>query len=156
MLKLQRYAFISQIFIEHPLWATRFCHSGYSNGKQPKQKTPGFVDYLLLRKDKQEILYTHTHMGASQEALVVKSSPPSAGDVRNMASIRGSGRSPGGGRGNPLQYSCLENPWTEESGWLQSTGSQTAGHDLKWLSTQTYTHTHTHTHTHTLGQMVSI
>ena len=27
-------------------------------------------------------------------------------------------------RGNPLQYSCLENAWTEEPGWLQSTGSQ--------------------------------
>ena len=33
-----------------------------------------------------------------------------AGDIRNVASIPGSGRSPGEGHGNPLQYSCLENP----------------------------------------------
>ena len=42
-----------------------------------------------------------------------------AGD---MGLIPGSGRFPGEGNGNPLQYSCLENPWTEESGRLQSMG----------------------------------
>ena len=46
---------------------------------------------------------------ASQMALVVKNPPANAGDVRDVSSIPGSGRSPGGGRGNPLQYSCLEN-----------------------------------------------
>ena len=45
-----------------------------------------------------------------------------------------SGRSPGGGHGNPPQYSCLENPWTEESGGLQSTGSQSQTR-LRRLST---------------------
>ena len=48
---------------------------------------------------------------------------------RNMGSIPGLGRSPGGGHGNPLQYSCLENPMTEEPGGLQSVGSQRVGHD---------------------------
>ena len=43
-------------------------------------------------------------------ALVVKDTPANAGDIRNVGSIPGSGRSPGGGHGNPLQYSCLENP----------------------------------------------
>ena len=43
-------------------------------------------------------------------ALVVKNPPANAGDVRDLGSIPGSGRSPGGGHGNPLQYSCLENP----------------------------------------------
>ena len=47
---------------------------------------------------------------ASQVALVVKNLPSNAGDVRDMGSIPGLGRSPGGGNGNPLQYSCLENP----------------------------------------------
>ena len=42
--------------------------------------------------------------------LVVKNPPTSAGDVRDLGSIPGLGRSPGGGHGNPLQYSCLENP----------------------------------------------
>ena len=45
----------------------------------------------------------------SQVALVVKNPPANAGDSRNMGSIPGSGRSPGVGNGNPLQYSCLEN-----------------------------------------------
>ena len=40
---------------------------------------------------------------------MVKNLPASAGDVRDMGSIPGSGRSPGRGHGNPLQYSCLEN-----------------------------------------------
>ena len=43
-------------------------------------------------------------------ALVVKNPPANAGDIRDMDSIPGSGRSPGGDHGNPLQYSCLENP----------------------------------------------
>ena len=42
--------------------------------------------------------------------LVVKNPLADAGDVRDAGSIPGSGRSPGGGHGNPLQYSCLENP----------------------------------------------
>ena len=40
---------------------------------------------------------------------MVKNPPASAGDVRDVGSIPGSGRSPGGGLGSPLQYSCLEN-----------------------------------------------
>ena len=42
--------------------------------------------------------------------LVVKNPPANAGDVRDTGSIPDSGRSPGEGNGNPLQYSCLENP----------------------------------------------
>ena len=41
---------------------------------------------------------------------VEKNLPASAGGIRDIGSIPGSGRSPGGGHGNPLQYSCLENP----------------------------------------------
>ena len=47
---------------------------------------------------------------ASQVALVVKNLTVNAGDARDMGSIPGSGRSSGEGNGNPLQYSCLENP----------------------------------------------
>ena len=43
-------------------------------------------------------------------ALVVQNPPASAGDLRDVSSIPGSGRFPGGGHRNPLQYSCLENP----------------------------------------------
>ena len=48
--------------------------------------------------------------GAFQVVLMVENLPAGAGDVRDVGSIPGSGRSPGGGHGNPLQYSCLENP----------------------------------------------
>ena len=57
-------------------------------------------------------------------ALVVRNMSASVGDVRDVGSIPGLGRSPGGGHGNLLQYSCLENPWTEEPHRLQSTGLQ--------------------------------
>ena len=50
---------------------------------------------------------------------MVKNSPANAGDVRYLGSIPGLRRSSGGGNGNPLQYSCLENP-IEETGGLQS------------------------------------
>ena len=49
------------------------------------------------------------------------------------------GRYPEGGHGNPLQYSCLENPWTEEPGGTQSMGSHTVEHDSSDLAS---THTH--------------
>ena len=46
----------------------------------------------------------------SQVALMVKNPLANAGDIRDAGSFPGSGRSPEGGHGNPLQYSCLENP----------------------------------------------
>ena len=56
---------------------------------------------------------------ASQVALVAKNLPANAGDLRDAGSIPGSGRSPGEGHCNPLQYSCLENPM-DRGAWLQS------------------------------------
>ena len=52
---------------------------------------------------------------ASQVALVVKNSPAHSGDLRDVGSIPGWGRSPGEGNGNPPQYSCLENPHGQRS-----------------------------------------
>ena len=49
-------------------------------------------------------------LGASQVMLVENNLSANAEDVRDMGSIPGLGRSPGGGHANPLQYSCLENP----------------------------------------------
>ena len=51
------------------------------------------------------------------------------GDSGDTGLIPRSGRSSGGGNGNPLQYSCPENPWTEELGQLQSIALQRVGHD---------------------------
>ena len=59
---------------------------------------------------------------------VVKNLLANAGTTGNAGSTPGWGRSPGGGNGNPLQYSCLENP-TVRRVWLQSMGSQRAVHD---------------------------
>ena len=56
--------------------------------------------------------------------LVVKNLPANAGDIRDTGSIPQSGRFPGGGHGNPLQYSCLENSMTEEPGGLESIASR--------------------------------
>ena len=67
-----------------------------------------------------------TSFGASQVALVVKNLPTNAGDLRDGGLIPGSGRSPGGGHGNPVQYSHLENP-------MDTIGSQSQT-QLKGLS----------------------
>ena len=61
---------------------------------------------------------------------MVKNPSANAGEAKDAGSIPGSGRSLGGGHGNPLQYSCLENlAWTEEPGVLiKPMGSQRVGH----------------------------
>ena len=69
--------------------------------------------------------------------LVVKNLPADARDIRDAGSILGSGRSSRGGNGNPLQYSCLENPMEEEPGGLQSMG-------LWDLDTTEWLNMHTH------------
>ena len=57
-----------------------------------------------------EDFFPLSHNITSHVALVVKNPPANAGDTRDAGLILGSGRSPGGGHGNPLQYFCLENP----------------------------------------------
>ena len=70
-------------------------------------------NYTLIKKN--EIMPFATT--CSQVALVVKNLPANAGDIRNMGLIPGSERSPGGGHGNPLQCSCLENPMDRGACW---------------------------------------
>ena len=48
---------------------------------------------------------------------MVKNLPANAGNLRDAVSIGGSGRSPGGGHGNPFQYSCLNNPMDRLALW---------------------------------------
>ena len=55
-------------------------------------------------------------------ALLVKNLPVNAGSIGDMGSVPGSRRSAGAGHGNPLQYSCLQNPMDRGAWWLQSTG----------------------------------
>ena len=59
---------------------------------------------------------------SSQVALVMKNPPANAGDIKDAGSISGSERSPGGGHGNSLQYSCLENPMGRGAWWATVPG----------------------------------
>ena len=60
---------------------------------------------------------------------MVKNLPASAGDVRNVGSVPGLGRSPGGENGNPLQYSCLENPMNRGTWWATVHRVKRVGHN---------------------------
>ena len=65
---------------------------------------------------------------------MVKNLPASAEEVRDPSSVPGLGRSPGGGHGNPLQYSCLENSMDREVWWAtvhRVTESDTTEHTHK-------------------------
>ena len=85
------------------------------------------------------LMYSELLLRASQVALVVKNLPANAGDARDAGSVPGLGRSPGGGHGNPLQFSCLGNPM--DKGAWQATARRVAKSrtELKWLSTHTCT-----------------
>jgi len=69
---------------------------------------PGWGTKSLQAKKKEK--RTTAALWASHVELMIKNPPANAEDVRNAGLISGSGRSPGEEHGNPLQYSCLENP----------------------------------------------
>ena len=83
---------------------------------------------------------------ASQVALVVKNLPANTGDIRDAGSIPGSERSPGDGNGNPLQYSCLENPMDRGARWAIVHRVAKNWTQPKGLGINTHIHTHTHIH----------
>ena len=83
-------------------------------------------------------------MWGFQVVLVVKNPPTKAADVKDIGLIPGLGRYRGGGHGNPLQYSCLENPMDREA-WQATVHRVTKSRTrLKPLSTHTHTYTHAH------------
>ena len=84
-----------------------------------------------LAKMNQNLQFSKIHMsyGASQVVLMVKNPPANAGDARDLGSIPGSERVPGGGHGNPLQYSRLENLMDREPWWATVYGLQRVGHN---------------------------
>ena len=90
-----------------------------------------------LSSDKRQEQEKHTpviHDRAFQVVLVVKNPPANAGNIRDSGSTLGSGRSPGGGHGNLLQCSCLENPLDREPWWLQSIESHRVRHTWRNLA----------------------
>ena len=60
---------------------------------------------------------------------MVKNPPANAGDTRDVGLIPESGGSPGGGNGNPFQYSCLENPMDRGAWWATGHGTQRVRRD---------------------------
>ena len=66
----------------------------------------------------QQLVMQINSIWASPMGIVVKNLDANAGDIRVVGSIPESGRSPGGGHSNPLQYSCLENPMDREAWWV--------------------------------------
>ena len=74
---------------------------------------------------------------ASQVVLMVKNLPANAGDKREVCSIPGLGRSSGGGHGNLLQYSCLENPVDKRARQATVRGAAKSQTQLKCLSMHT-------------------
>ena len=91
----------------------------------------GFIIYMF------DIWYKSLSL-ASQVVLVVKNLPVNAGDLRDLSLIPESGRCPGGGYGNPLQYSCLENPM-DRGTWRATVRRVAKSHTpLKQLSTHTH------------------
>ena len=101
--------------------------------QEPTIYTGNYIQSLVITDNRKEAekhmyMYTHICMGFPGGA-VVRKLPAKAGDGRDMSSIPGWGRSPGGGNGNPPQYSCLENSMDRGPGGLQSMRSQSVGHD---------------------------
>ena len=110
----------------------------YSGGTSQVLPQPG--DQGQHRQWSVMLVVCPLDMRASHLALVVKNPPANAGDIRDIGSIPGSGKSPRGGHGNPLQYSCLENPMDKGAWWAIGSlhiGSQRIRHDWSDL-----THTH--------------
>ena len=62
---------------------------------------------------------------------MVKNLPANAGDIREVGSIPGLGRSPGGGHDNSLPYSCLENPMDRGAWWAAVHGVSKSWTQLK-------------------------
>ena len=78
-----------------------------------------FVEYINHEQWIINILY---FFRASHSALVVKNLPANAGDIRDLGSIPGLGRSPAEEHDNPLQYPCLENPMDRGVWWATANG----------------------------------
>ena len=77
-------------------------------------------------------------MGFPGSTSGIKNPPANAGDMRDKGLFPGPGRSPGGGHGNPLQYSCLENPMDTGAWWTTVHRVAKIWTQLKWLSAHYY------------------
>ena len=99
------------------------------------QYMPG--SWLGPKPPASESTHSATLCIASKVTLVVNNLLGTAGDISDVGSIPGLGRSPGGGHGNRLQYSCLENSMDRGAWWAIVHGITKIWTWLKWLSTYT-------------------
>ena len=114
---------VSRRQTQHQRWTDLTTPTGTYTLKRYSTFFFSFRSEIFLRKDALlQLSYPKPHNNnhhcslprGSQVAQVVKNPPANAGDARDMDSIPGSGRSPGEGNSNPLQYPCLGNPMGRE------------------------------------------
>ena len=91
--------------------------------------TPQIILVSLPQNCSRPPLYTDSFICFMIIGSVIKNSPGNAGDVGEVNLIPGSGKLPGEGNGNPLQYSCLGNPMDRGAWQATVMGSQRVGHD---------------------------
>ena len=87
-----------------------------------------------LIRDPESGVFSYPHIQGFPGGSVVKNLPGSAGDTGDEGLIPGSGRSPGGGNGNPLQDSCWRNPMGRGAWWAMLHGAIERWTQLKRLS----------------------
>ena len=102
--------------------------------------SPRYTLFWNPWKSPQDRIWLHmTYNRDFPHGSVVKNLPANAGDIRDMGLIPVLGRSPGGGNGNPLQYSCLENPIERGAWWAtvhRSQKSPACWSDWAWHQTR--------------------
>ena len=96
-------------------------------GKEKLEK----LGFLFLRPVPFLIVFVFLYaiLGWASQVVLVVRRPANVGDVKDAGLIPGLGRSSGGEHGNPLQYSCLENPMDRGAWWASVRGSHRVRHD---------------------------
>ena len=119
-------------------WTHSPCIGRWSLNHQGSPLQLEFTEYLFCAKSgtSDDLFLVPTFKRASQVAQWVKNPPANAGDTGDLILILGLERSSGGGYGNPLQYSCLENPMNRRVWWATV---QRATKSQKQLNTHAHT-----------------
>ena len=103
--------------------------------KTDRHCASGLQEWHCHWEEKPSLDAAFEHGSTYHGCWVVKNLPANnAGDAGDLVSIPGSGRSPGGGNGNPFQYSCLENLMDRGAWWATVHGIAKSQTQLKWLS----------------------
>ena len=102
---------------EDPLEEDTATHSSVLAWRIPGTGEPGGLTSMVLQRVRHD--WQSTHAQASQVALVIKNLPANAGEASHVNLIPRSGRFPGEGKSNPLQYSSLGNPNDRGAWWAK-------------------------------------